>query len=252
MATKKVGSSTTAKGKAQPEPAAKKKSNPYGKVFSKRDIEDHVTDYKDNQKNFSGKYPVYMDIEEGEEAIVRFLQKDPIKFWQHRVFDPDSKKGKGGYRVFSCTREPDCPLCMAGDKPAFKVAWQIIHVDAIDESGNEKPRVKLFVKGIKFAEYYAKKVQKYDPTKRNVILERIGSGNNTQYLFGEWQSTGNQPYVKDEVIDLEDYFGLDDQKFADMERIAENLDRQAEYSGPKKGKKSRLEKDDDDDDDVPF
>jgi len=247
MATKKSSAAST---------AGKSKRNPYGKVFSNRELDDHVQDYKDNQNNFSGKYPTYLDMDEGDEITVRFVEKDPIKFWQHRVFDPDGKKGKGGFRVFSCTREPDCPLCQAGDKPQFKVAWQVIHVDNIDDQGNEKPRVKLFVKGIKFAEYYAKKTQKKDPTKQNVILERIGSGQNTQYLFAEWGEKGEVKYDADELVDLEEYFGLDDERFADMERIAGSLSSKEDYSGPKKGKKSRLEKndddDDDDDDDVPF
>ena len=227
------------------------KRNPYSKVFSHKNLEEHVKEYKKKVANSgSFKYPEYLDMEEGSEAIVRFLEKDPIKFWQHRVFDSDGKKGKGGYRVFSCTRESDCPLCQAGDKPQFKVAWQVVHIDNIDEDGNVVPRVKLFVKGIKFAEYFAKKTAKKDPTKQNVTIERIGSGQTTQYLFAEWGEEGPIKYNKDEVIDLEEYFGLDDEKFKDMERIAQNL-RKSEYSGPKKGSKSRLEVSDDDDE-IPF
>lgn len=247
--------------------AQKSKSNPYGNVFSEDALESHVDEYKKKQEAYkesaaSGggkkKFPVYFDLDEGEEANARFLEFDPVKFWQHRVFDPESKKGSGGYRVFSCTREPSCPLCMAGDKPAFKVAWQIVHLDALDpKTGEVTPRVKLLVKGIRFAEYYAKKTAKNDPTKQNVTLERIGSGQNTQYLFAGWGDKGKIEYDSSEEVELEDYFGIDDEKFADMERIASSLGGKSgsgekEYSGPKKGKRYRAEEGDDVDGDIPF
>jgi len=242
----------------------KKKRNPYGGVFSDKDLNEHVDDYKEKQKNYTGgeggKYPVYLNLDEGEEATVRFLEKDPVKFYQHRVYDPDLKDGSGGIRVFSCTRDANCPLCTAGDKSTFKVAWQVVHIDNLDRNGDVVPRVKLFVKGIRFAEYYAKKTQKKDPTKQDVILERIGSGQNTQYLFSEWGDKGTVDFDEEELVDLEDYFGLDDEKFEAMERVGEHLEEKGDgggsgkksYSGPKKGKRSRLEDDDEDDDDIPI
>lgn len=235
-----------------------KKRASYGDVFSDEPIDDLVKDHKEKTKNMGGKYPVYLDVKDGEEVTVRFLDKDPVKFWQHRVWDGQSKKGKGGYRVFSCTRGSDCPLCSAGDKPSFKVAWQVVHVDALDKDGNVTPRVKLFVKGIRFAEYYAKKSEKKDPTKQNVVIERIGSDQNTSYGFSEWGDKAMPEYDQEECVDLEEHFGLDDEKFAEMERIAGSIDAPSGkedkgYSGPKKGGKSRLEKNnDEDDDDIPF
>lgn len=239
-----------------------KKRNAYGGVFSDKPLDEHVDAYKEQQAKFAsgggggGNYPVYLDVEEGTEAEVRFLEKDPIKFWQHRVYDPSGKNGRGGYRVFSCTRTATCPLCLAGDKPSFKVAWQVVHIDNLDKNGNVVPRVKLFVKGIRFAEYYDAKTQKKDPTKQNVTLERIGSGQNTQYLFSEWGAAEKIEYDKTPEVDLEEYFGLDDEKYADMERIAGGMagskQGQDEYEGPKKGKKSRLETGDVEDKDIPF
>lgn len=227
---------------------AKGKTN-YSAVFADEPIDEIVADQK-SKRSEGGKFPTYLDLEDGEEVTLRFLEFDPIKFWQHRVWDPKGKRGKGGFRVFSCTRQPDCPLCRSGNKPSFKVAWQVIHVDALDQNGDIKPRVKLFVKGIRFAEYYTKKTLKKDPTKQNVVLERIGSDQNTTYSFAEWGDKGKVDYDEEELVDLEEYFGLDDEKFAEMERLADEAE-ETEYSGPKKGKRSRLENDEDDDD-VPY
>lgn len=213
------------------------KKGGYGNVFSKKELSNHVEDYKEKK---TGSFATYLDIKEGEEAVVRFLEKEPVKFWQHRVFDPESKNGRGGFRVFSCTRDADCPLCQVGNDPSFKVAWQIVHLDSIDDKGNVVPKVKLFVKGIKFAEYYEAKTVKNDPSKKSVTLERIGAGQNTQYLFSEWGEANKISYDKGEVVDLEEYFGLDDEKFKHMSRIAANTE-----AGPKKGKKSKLEDEED-------
>lgn len=232
-----------------------KKRNPYSDVFSSRDLVEHISEYKENVANFEEggkKFAEYLDLDDGAEAELRFLELAPLKFWQHRVFDPGGKKGKGGIRVFSCTRTDECPLCRAGDKPQFKVAWQVVHVDALDKNGNVVPRVKLFVRGIKFAEYYAKKIEKYNPTERNVVLERIGGGQSTQYTFSEWKEKSPAIYNKDECVDLEDYFGLDDAKFMDMVRIGDAFQVASPsssdgYKGPKKGTKSRHEVEESDD-----
>ena len=48
---------------------------------------------------------------------------------------------------------------------------------------------------------------------------------------------GEVKYDADELVDLEEYFGLDDERFADMERIAGSLSLK-DYSGPKRGEVS--------------
>lgn len=244
----------------------------YADVFSDQPLNEHVQDYNkkmgDNQ-NKGGKYPVYLSLGAGEESLVRFLEKEPIKFWQHRVYDPTIKNGQGGFRVLSCTRTPDCPLCLAGDKPLFKVAWQVIHMDNLDaESGQVKPRIKLWVQGIRFGELYERKSSRFDPSKMNVILERIGVGQNTQYSMEKADNQDAPQYDTEEITNLMEYFGLDDDKYKDMQRIAasisanpsanqdkgfQNLGTPApaentNYSGPKQGSKSLLEGDED----IPF
>lgn len=215
-------------------------------------MSEKVDEYREQQEQFNSDggskvYPKYLDVKPGMEAVLRFIDKDPIKFYQHRVFDPQSKKGKGGYRVFSCTRDSDCPLCTAGDQPTFKVAWQVVHTDNLDEKGKVTPRVKMLVKGIKFAEYFESKQAKCDFEKQNVTLERIGKGQNTQYVFSEFHPKSAQKYNESEVIELEEYFGVDDEKFRDMERIAAYMIKHGGDSSAQ-GSRSPLE---DDEDDVP-
>lgn len=229
----------------------------YGNVFSDEPLSTHVKEYNENMSKRGGdgegggrSYATYLNIEEGETAEVLFLEETPIKFWQHRVYDQKVKKGQGGYRVFSCTRQPDCPLCVAGDTPTFKVAWNVLHID--DEEG---PKVKLWVKGIKFAELFEKKAARFDITKERVILERIGKGKNTQYTIDRTNDRKVPKFDDDTVTDLEEYFGLDDEKYNDMERVAKSLGRGGSkrddddddrnqsrgYNGPKKGSRHRAD-----------
>lgn len=251
-----------------------KSKSKYSDVFSSQSLGDHVDAYHEalEKRKDGGKYPVYMNLKPNEEAEVRFLDKEPVKFWQHRVYDSTIKNGQGGQRVFSCTRQPDCPLCESGDKPFFRAAWQVVHIDNLDDKGNVTPRVKLWVQGIRFAELFETKVKRFDPTIYNVILQRVGTGQNTQYTIDRTDTKGKIAYDQEEETDLTEYFGLDDEKFAAMERIAGSMDagsKQAssskpatskrvaadddeeEYAGPKKGKKSLLAEDENDDD-VPF
>lgn len=188
-------------------------------VFSEEDLSEHIKDYHDNLKQMSGpakKYPVYLTVNQDEEEEVRFLEETPVRFWQHRVYDENAKNGAGSYRVFSCTREPDCPLCAAGNQASFKVAWQVVHL-------KDQNRVKLWVKGITFSEVFVKKIRKFDITDENVTLERVGTGSKTTYLLERTGDTGPINYDKSEVVDLRDFFGIDEQKYKDMVRIGEAI-----------------------------
>ena len=238
----------------------------YAGVFSQQPLGDHIQDYHKNMKNYTensgAKYPVYLSLEPDEEVEVRFLEQEPVKFHQHRVYDPKLKRD----RVFTCTREPDCPLCEGGNKPTFKAAWQVVHIDNLDKNGNVTPRVKLWAQGIRFAELFEKKVRRVDPVTTNVILTRIGAGQNTQYQIDGTKTTGKVKYDKSEVVDLHEYFGIDDEKYEDMCRIGASMqgsaeryvdkqlkgmsrhqdEEEEEYAGPKRGKRSKLEGD------IPF
>ena len=218
-------------------------------VFSDEPLKNHIQKSKEKQTAYYGgvgKYPMYLAIKPDQEAEVRFLKEEPIKFYQHRVFDSDLKNGMGGYRVLTCTRRDDCPLCVADDRPSFKVAWEVVHLDHTDEDGNEVPRVKLWVQGIRFAEMFQKKTKRFDITKENVILERIGGGTNTTYSIERTNEDGEIQFDKDELTDLEEYFGLDDDKYKAMVRIGESMSSsdsnpQADSFNPRKASNRSFE-----------
>ena len=240
-------------------------------VFSNEPLKKHIKESKEKQAIFAEmgaghkKYPVYLSLRPDEEAIVRFLTVEPLKFWQHRVYDDQIRGGQGGWRVLTCTRRDDCPLCLADNRPSFKVAWQVVHLDNRDSDGNVTPRVKLWVQGIRFAEMFEKKTKRFDVTKEDVILERIGEGTSTTYTIEKTGDKGKVRFDKDELTDLEDYFGLDDAKYEAMLRLgvsnsdnSEEDDEDEEDYKPKPRKKSKGKsrrhpaEEDEDDEDVPF
>jgi hypothetical protein len=117
------------------------------------------------------------------------------------------------------------------------------------------------VKGIKFAELFEKKAARFDITKERVILERVGSGKNTQYTIDRTNDTKVPKFDESTIPDLEEVFGLDDERYEDMERIAKTMgsgsggggnggrgrsrreerDEESTYSGPKRGTRHRSE-----------
>lgn len=248
----------------------------FSSVFSSKDVDEHVQEYKENtKKRMEGgdgytPFPMYFTLADGETALVRWLEKTPVKFWQHRVYDPQPRFGSPGYRVYSCTREPDCPLCKAGDAPTFKVAWNIVHIDHVTKDGKQRPRVKILVKGIQFAELFLNRTRRFDPTKKNVLIERIGEGTKSQYQLDIADIQDEPDINEEEIVDLEEYFGIDDEKYEDMVRLASYIKAKKHNSGKgetkkrretefddydeeedyrvKKGSKSRLEEDED----IPF
>lgn len=243
-------------------------------VFSDAPLEKHIQESKEKMAAYDlggakKKYPVYLSLKPDEEAEIRFLESEPLKFYQHRVFDNNIRNGQGGYRVLTCTRRPDCPLCTAGNKATFKVAWQVVHLDNLDQNGDVVPRVKMWVQGIRFASLFEKKTKRFDIKKENVILERIGSGTDTTYSIERTNDKGKIKFDQDEITDLEEYFGLDDKKYEDMVRIGNDItassksnEEEDDFSEhtyrPKKSKqrKSRRHPADEesfvDDDNVPF
>lgn len=247
--------------------------NKFGSVFSEKPLKDHVEEYKKAQKEAADrraagggkdgeKYPVYLNLKDGESREILFLDTEPVTFDQHRVWDNSQKEGRGGWRVFSCTREPDCPLCVAGNRASAKFAWQVVDVEHLDKDNNPVPRVKLWVRGVKFAEMLYRKAAKYNLLKETLILERVGGDQTTQYTLERSENKTQVRYAKDEVIDLQDYFGLDDEKYKDMLRLAADLkgssgppassSRTSASSEPSKGRRSKLEDDDEDGGPIPF
>lgn len=68
-------------------------------------------------------------VPEGEQQLVRFLDDEPFEsYYRHWLRD----RPKGERQTFTCIGE-ECPLCEAGDKPAFLVLFNII--DMLAEGG---------------------------------------------------------------------------------------------------------------------
>lgn len=247
-------------------------SRKFKSVFSDKSLDDHVVEQreKDDRYEEGGSYPVYLSIDADCDAEVRFFKEEPLMFWQHRVHDPELHDGAGGARVLSCTRVNTCPLCVAGNKPIFKVAWLVVHVDHLDKDKKVTPKIKMWVQGIRFAELFEKKRSRYKITKENVILERVGKGTQTQYSIERTNQKSSQSYDKDEIVDLEEVFGLDDDRYDAMVRISQgykksndsksNSNRSRDDDGVPKSRKVKGksndededEEDNDDDDDIPF
>lgn len=230
----------------------------YSNVFSDESLETHVDNYHDAVSSMGKKFPMYLSLKNGQEALVRFLAKDPLKFWQHKVFDPEARKGAGSPRVFTCTRTPDCPLCAAGDKPSFKVAWQVVHIDHLDKDGKVAPRVKLWVQGIRFGEMWVTRTKRVDPTAVNVVIIRTGAAQNTSYAVDPTMEGGKITFDQDEVVDLREYFGIDDERYNDMVRLGDSVkasvraQKAANASGSSKPAHQYADADEDDGAEEPY
>lgn len=137
----------------------------------------------------------YLSIKAGESAIVRFRSSAPevIAMVHERVWDPNIKQGKGGFRNFTCTIK-DCPLCNAGvGKPRILHIYRLVHIDNVD-NGKQIPKEKFFVKGVGVHNIIKKKASKKPLESENIEIERIGSTkNDTTYLFDWTGDNGELP-----------------------------------------------------------
>jgi len=61
-------------------------------------------------------------VPEGQQQLIRFLDDEPFEsYYRHWLRD----RPKGERQTFTCIGE-ECPLCEAGDKPAFLVLFNVI------------------------------------------------------------------------------------------------------------------------------
>lgn len=166
----------------------------------------------------------YFNLRDGETAVIRFLLAKAKTFYQHRVWDKAAKKGTGGWRVFTCIRT-NCPLCRAGDRPSYKGAYPIIHIDNVEVDGAGKqqriPRFKILIRGVNDITVLEKKANRYNLTEFNMDVERVGKGTSTQYLF-EKTETKDMPQCdyKKEDVDVKKFFAV---QLDVMQRVAADI-----------------------------
>jgi len=176
-----------------------------------------------NESRGGGNYMPYLGIGENDSAVVRFLDRVPLTFYQHREWDPALKKGQGGYRMTTCIRE-NCPVCNAGGKPRYVGAFRVVHLDAMvsDSQGNKvtTPTEKIFIKGINTLEILTRKDKKRDITSENIDIERIGKGFDTKYMFDYTGVTDAPVFERFENDDLMKIFAPDVEV---LNRLAANM-----------------------------
>lgn len=225
-----------------------KKDEEFDDVFN-TDTPDDVSER--NKAAQSGMRIPYFTLKDDETAVVRFLDDEPVTFYQHRVRDNSLKDGKGGYRQLTCMRK-NCPLCKKGDRPRYVGAYRLVHLDN-QEGKKIIPKEKVFIKGVKTLEVLAKKSRKKPLTSENLEVERTGSGFDTQWLF-EW--TGDTAKVKDfQEMENQDLTQLFKPQIEVTERLAKTLaggDSDDDDDDDVPVKKSAKKRAQDDDEDVPF
>jgi hypothetical protein len=170
-------------------------------IFNEKSPQQKATEDEERRKQ-GNKYLRYLKIEKDETVLVRFLDREPLTFYQHRIQDPTLKQGEGGWRNLTCLRR-GCPLCAIGNKARFVGAFRVVHIT--DEGNFEK----IFIKGNNTLLALGKKDRKKSLTSENVELERVGDGVHTQYLL-EWTGEKETPdFERVESDDLEKVFAPD-------------------------------------------
>ena len=138
-----------------------------------KDLREAVDKYSGSQAGF------FHLANDKDSAVVRFLyegEEDLDWFIVHRV-DIGGKK-----RYVQCTEEPDCPLCVAGDKPKVRLFVQLV-----DYSDGEQ--LKVWDRGKTTISNILGLIDKYadkEPFwRRRFEIERHGKkgDTNTTYMY---------------------------------------------------------------------
>lgn len=200
-----------------------------------------------------GSYLPYFNPKEDETSIVRFIDDEPLTFYQHRVWDPLAKDGAGGWRVLTCKRK-NCELCAAGDKPRYVGAYRLVHIDNL-ENGKQVPKLKIFLKGVNTLEVLVRRNKKRPLSSQNLEVERIGKGFDTKYTF---EGTGDETmpnYEKPDNCELRTVFAIQEDV---VKRLAGSVSKKEKdksgSTGASSAKQSAAPSSSqaDDDDDIPF
>lgn len=129
------------------------------KFKSLRDAHKH---FEENSGGGAGFFQLKNDK---ESTVVRFLHEGEDDLDWYIVHEAEIQ---GKKRKVKCTEEADCPLCVAGNKPALKIFLQLI--DKRDTS-----EVKIWERGQKFIPKILSFIQRYGTLcGQSVEVERLG------------------------------------------------------------------------------
>jgi hypothetical protein len=232
-------------------------------IFDKTEsIQDKAKDVDERRKN-SGKGVPWLFLEEGDEALVRFLHRDPVLYYSHRVWDPDKSEGKGGYVNLTCTKAAGrCPLCEVGEKRSYKGAYLVLHINNTGDGDKVVPMVKMLIRGINDLRMLEAKSKKFDLTKVNLEVSRVGSSTDSRLILDRSEDTTMPEFDRtpiDGASNEEQYVAFLKKKLKPdmkkMEAIAGTKRGSSKGSNSQESDKksqTNTSTESDDDDDIPF
>lgn len=139
---------------------------------------------EEHQKAVSsgGNFVPFFSLKDGEDAIIRFVTKEPVVIYEHYI---PNAKGKRNYTCLEGTGE-ECPLCAAGNKPSFRGVFAVIDFrkDTWQKDGEEKNaqyQVKIMKHGIKALKAIATMDKKRGLEEYDWEIIRSGGGTDTSY-----------------------------------------------------------------------
>lgn len=205
---------------------------------------------QDKARESNGKrlYNLYL-ADDGDEAQVRFLTEEPINFYAHNI--RSMRDGKERFDMFVCSQDDECEFCEDGDRASYKAAYLILdrrEYKVEDRKTGKKKTVhgtiRLYIQGVRIVSQLDRISSKYGLTKSDVIITRIGKGQNTTYAFDRVPEE-NEKLSKKEI---ESYLPekLKDMFDGTQESLYRILEDQLTMMLPKTSKND----DDDDDDDY--
>jgi len=165
----------------------------------------------DKQREQSQNFILDFWLDDGESAVVRFLNEEPVTFRQHYI--PGAKNEKF-YTCLEGTTDEDgnrvqCPFCSAGNKPSFRGGFLIVDrsKDTWESNGEQREatnQIKLFTQGIKVMKVLKGLAEKRDLTQWDMEITRTGTGTETQYNFIPEEEFELSEEVKEKVEDVKD------------------------------------------------
>lgn len=161
---------------------------------------------KETSTKTRGNVGYFKLVDDGDEAIVRFVYDDPSELVMAHVHD--EPVGNNKHRRVLCLREgvrddmAKCPLCARGDKFFAKVYLKLIEYTK-DEKGNIVAQAKVWERPESFADTIVEYINAYGGLKDVVFkIKRKGLRGNTDtnYILTPQPSTvytEENGYVKD-------------------------------------------------------
>lgn len=186
---------------------------------------------KDNSTKTRGNVGYFKLVDDGDEAIVRFVYDDKSELVMAHVHD--EPVGNNKHRRVLCLRSDarddmaKCPLCARGDKFFAKVYLKLIEY-VKDEQGKIIPQAKIWERPESFAEQIVEYIDNYGGIKDVVFkVKRSGARGNTDtnYILTPMPNTvytEANGYVKD-------FHDFDNFSFYPHSFISKNKEDMEEY-----------------------